>query len=202
MGLYRQRRARGREPIRRGATRSTTATTSSANLMFFSELGGIELQRRPARHPQQERGAAMKPSPASRSSSGSRWRCRRAAMLLELPQPVIDALTPIDSVPTERAARRRLQRRGAGAREPRRSIALETGPIDLGVQLRAIRALRPTTAACAVQRRATPRTRTLATRGHDAAIPRRAHAEVDLLVLRGRDRGARHPARRRPTSPS
>jgi HEAT repeat protein len=60
--------------------------------------------------------------------------------VVELPPPVIHALTPIDSVPST-AQLDDVFNGSAQALASLQSIALATGPIDLGVQLRAIRAL-------------------------------------------------------------
>jgi len=60
---------------------------------------------------------------------------------LVLTQPMINALTPIDSLPSSSQLNRVFNDSEAEALANLRTIALSQGTIDLGVQLRAIRAL-------------------------------------------------------------
>ncbi len=100
--------------------------------------------------------------------------------VVQLPQPVIDALTPIDSIPSS-AQLDEVFNGSALALANLQMIALESGPIDLGVQLRAVRAL---THYCPSPCRAGDPAHTTIAAVANTPRYRDSRAGSDVLVLR------------------
>jgi HEAT repeat protein len=99
---------------------------------------------------------------------------------LQLTQPVINALTPIDSVPSTTQLNTVFNNSEAEALSNLVSIALSDGTVDIGVQLRAIRALSHyCTAPCGTHEAHTTLTTVATTPRY-----RDARHGSDLLVLR------------------
>ena len=90
---------------------------SSSNLMFFSELGGTVLSPGQREILDQERGAAMK-RVAIALGCWLGLALPSRGDVVQLTQPVINALTPIDSLPSTLPARCGAWRGPGGAREP------------------------------------------------------------------------------------